>query len=348
MMKRNFGAMDCPFFKTSNDVLKSCIGFSLPKILNVLVWSILILGLKLSSLPLAQAAGKARPALPPIPPASSAPAVPVLAHGEFILRVMNYNVFGLPGPCNDCSRLGDIGRELKRMRQQGNGPHIIAIQEGFNVAIEDLIREAGFPYRVWGPGTSTARISSGLVILSEFPLRNSKQHAFDPANLVGFDWNSRKGLVYTQVQVPGVPEVVEFLNTHMQADGFGATLNESVSARMREHLEVGRFLRSNLSTQGPVIFAGDFNTFEALPDYPMIAQQTGLMNILNFCKIMGTCDVRGQIDHELQTCVDHQFFRPHTTVNLEPIFFQKLFQPPVNGRRLSDHDAQLVHYRIKW
>lgn len=299
----------------------------------------------------AESFGFAKPAPPPAPPPVTLPANQ--AHGEFVLRVMSYNIKGLPVPENDTERFRDIGRALKARRVQGNAPHIVAVQEAFTRWYTDMIREAGYRYKKDGngPGGDGALIGSGLSILSDLPITASQNRDFNSNNLVGFDWQARKGMQYAQVRIPGLVTPVDFFNTHMQADydDWTASLQESISARMRQQPELQSFMRALANPFGPAVFVGDFNTRVGLPDFAGLGSHLGLSNVAEPCGIRGICETTVDPLVDIRTSVDHQYYRTTPDgIVIIPIYYAKIFKDRVNGRLLSDHEALEVHYRIVW
>ncbi|MGK5088701.1 endonuclease/exonuclease/phosphatase family protein, partial [Bdellovibrionota bacterium FG-2] len=278
------------------------------------------------------------------------PAQPILEHGQMNLRILNYNVHGLPLPGFDTAHFGHIGRVLKQRRLQGTAPQIVAIQEGFHKRIVDLINEAGYPYSKAGPGPTFERTGSGLIILSEFPIVAVKTMTFNIDNFAGVDINARKGIEYTQIQLPGLATPLEVLDTHLQADYDDAftPLYESIAARRRQIKELGIFFNSVTSQNGPLVFGGDFNTNPTIGDYFDIISQTYLTDAAEGCLPRGRCT--GAVDpfDDLSHSLDHQFYRPSASVKMEPISYDKTFTELVNGKPLSDHDGLEVVYRVIW
>lgn len=295
--------------------------------------------------------GFAKKAPPPVAPPIVLP--PNQNHGEFVLRVMTYNIHGLPAPSNDTTRFRDIGRELKSRRNRGVAPHVVAVQEAFTNWYRDMIQESGYRYKKDGngPGGGGAIVGSGLSILSDLPMTAAQNRDFDANNLVGFDWQARKGMQYVQVRIPGLSTPINFFNTHMQADydDWTASLQESISARMRQQTELQRFLYDLASPYGPAVFVGDFNTRVGLPDYSGLGRQLALENSAEPCSIRGVCETTVDPLQDIGRSLDHQYYRTSPEgIIMIPIYYSKEFKTRVNGRLLSDHEALEVHYRIAW
>lgn len=287
---------------------------------------------------------RARPSQP-IPPPE-----PVLEHGGLTIKVLSYNVQGLPLPWFDTRQLAEIGRQLRFRRSQGTAPHIVAIQEGFHVDIINLINEAGYPYRKDGPGPTFGRAGSGLIILSEFPIVGSNQMIFNYANTAGVDWNSNKGVQHVQIRLPGLAEPLDLLNTHMQADYNDAftPLRETQAARRRQIIEAGDFMWRSARKDSALMFVGDFNTNTKLGDYFDIVARTFLTDPAETCSFNSICRVNVDPRRDMEESVDHHFYRNGARVSVTPLSYEKVYRDPINGRRLSDHDGLEVDYSIQW
>lgn len=287
----------------------------------------------------------------PKPSAPIPTPLPVQPHGELKIKILSYNVQGLPMPWMSTSHLRDIGKILAERRRQGSAPHIVAIQEAFHQDIAHLINEAGYPYRKDGPGPGSGRSTgSGLIVLSEFPIIARAQMIFDYNNTAGVDWNANKGVLYTKIRIPGAPEPLELLNTHMQSDYDNplTPLSATQGARRRQIREAGDFMWRTASRNGPLVFVGDFNTYSTLGDYYDIIAQTFLTDAAETCVINSSCKTNVDPMNEIRTSLDHQFYRTNTTIKIEPLSYEKTFREPYNGRTLSDHEGVEVDYRVSW
>src|ERR1035437_5184259 len=89
------------------------------------------------------------------------------------LRILSYNIHGLPGLLvpdkGQYARIGDI---LSERRKAGLAPQIVAIQQGwdFDGTAATLTEHSGYPYVVHGADTKFGKLlSSGIHVLSEYP-----------------------------------------------------------------------------------------------------------------------------------------------------------------------------------
>lgn len=298
----------------------------------------------------ALALGPKRPSFPPDGPADPNNPTP---HGQFTLRVMTYNVQGLPFPWWDTAPLREIGRRLRALRANGTAPHVVLLQEGFHQDVVDLIELARYPHRRSGPGPDPGRIGSGILVLSEFSIIEARRHVFDFENSAGFDFLANKGVQLIRVRVPGLAVPISILNTHTQADyGPGdivAPPSLTIPARRTQWREVRDFFRRFISPGDPVMFGGDMNTKPALPDYRDIGDYTGLTNASDFCAETHSCEGNADPSEVLSQHVDHIFFRSNASgVRIRPTAIFKRFTEPFRGKPLSDHNAVESHFELTW
>jgi endonuclease/exonuclease/phosphatase family metal-dependent hydrolase len=160
------------------------------------------------------------------------------------LRVASYNVWGLPSPL---LRHGERFKEIPSAINSLDAD-VVLIQEAFTDRAETLTTLPKFPYHSWGPKARFMRFSSGLLILSRYPIVQTAQIAYSRCG--GFDCFANKGAIYVKIRVPGSGDVSVF-NTHLNANG-----HDGVRATQAAHLL--RFVR--VYSQGlPTIVGGDFN-----------------------------------------------------------------------------------------
>lgn len=305
----------------------------------------LLLGLALSVFGAsAEAMGRkahADPAPPPVGP----------DHGSFILRVMTYNVHGLPLPGIDPTRYADIGKILGERRREGNAPHIVALQEAFDSRTDELNAAAAYPFGARGKKGAFLKLGSGLMVLSEFPIASVDRMSFEEC--VSWDCFARKGVLRTQVVVPGVPFPVEIFNTHLNSDPDGdqfTTVHQTRAVRAEQMRQLQEFVGA---TGGggtrPVFFPGDFNTVPQDPGYPDLLSLLGMSDSLQSCALPGRCTGDGSAREHWPSALDHELFVENSNgISVQPIHFESVFTDPVDGRMLSDHVGQEVHFLITW
>lgn len=172
------------------------------------------------------------------------------------LRVASYNVWGLPSP------LLRHGERFDRIPDAINAldADVVLIQEAFTDKAQALTRLFNFPYFAWGPKSRFLHFSSGLLILSRFPIEETARITYTHCG--GVDCFANKGALYAKIRIPRGSKIgtakgdlqdskVSVFNTHLNANG-----HEDVRASQAAHLL--RFVRSY--SQGlPTVVGGDFN-----------------------------------------------------------------------------------------
>lgn len=296
----------------------------------------------------AYGAGKKRA----IPPVGSEPGRGPEPHGALVLRVLSYNIQGLPLPKGiDHSRYADIGRILREQREKGTAPHIVALQEAFHGRTDELIRAAGYPHVRKGPGGRGTRFNSGLVILSEFPI--VKHDTIVYSECTSWDCMARKGAQYARIELPGAPQPLEFYNTHMNSDvntDFWTPDEDAQWARLMQVQEVREFMWETKLSQAPSIFPGDFNFKQDAYDYLSFVSFSNMQNAGESCSRRVKCDGDEDPSQDWLKAIDHQFYMGGVSpaMTVAPLFYSRTFKEPVRGRVLSDHPGLEVHYEVRW
>ena len=320
------------------------------------VCTLLIVGLKIQSA--AYALGRARPQ--PIvedtfsqhaPPAHLGSITNGVVHGSFELSILTYNVHGLPLPIGiDHSRYADIGRILRQRRLAGNAPQLVMIQEAFHSRTEELVTQAGYPYVARGAPSKGVRASAGLLLLSQLPLNQISNVVYDFCT--SWDCWSRKGVLHARIDMPGMPRGLDLYSTHMNSNpdaDFWTPTEEAQQARMTQMQEMREYVWATKGSGAALIMGGDYNFRKGDDDYE---------SFLGFFMVQETSEVcghnQGCLGNELArnfgpNAIDHQFYDPGSNViRIEPTSYGHVFQQPVNGRMLSDHEGIEMRYRISW
>ena len=204
------------------------------------------------------------------------------------LSVLSYNVHGLPWPIakHRPPELRRIGETLAAMRARGQEPNIVLLQEAFTDHAKRISQIAGYPYAVVGParsdrlrlpgddeqrsfaahdhrlhGEQDGRFEdSGLLVLSDYPIVDVKRMAYPRYACAGYDCLANKGVVMVRVAVPGSPDPVDVIDTHMNsraASGVISTRSDLAYDWQAQSLR--RFVAANIPPDAPAIVAGDLN-----------------------------------------------------------------------------------------
>jgi endonuclease/exonuclease/phosphatase family metal-dependent hydrolase len=284
--------------------------------------------------------------------------------GEFSLKMMSYNIHGMILIKNDHDRYAEIGRRLKELRGKGEAPQIVAIQEGFHRRTRELIQEAGYPFVLRGPrGHAMKPLRSGLILMSEFPIRAKHQTVFEDCGNI--DCLASKGVVRVLVDIPGVPFPIEILDTHMQAVyKRGRTAPSRVWKIHRSQInQLADFmqwmdLEDSENRAGVQFFMGDFN-FRKSRDpwtYQFMEETTGFVDAARNCfensQSGGECRVDEIRANDWETAIDHVYVRQnaftHPQVQVRPLRVERGFRDLWRGKKLSDHLSVESEFLLQW
>jgi endonuclease/exonuclease/phosphatase family metal-dependent hydrolase len=332
----------------------------------------------------AQAALSSCSSLPDIPPtaqaADKAPRLRIdMVNGtaSMDLTVMTYNVAGLPWPIKKGRRsaLKEIAAEIDALRDSGRAPDVIVLQEAFTESSARIGRS--YPHRVRGPlaadrsdtdapslgdefrrerkflkGERLGKVmSSGLYILSDYPVSASYMTPFRRTSCAGYDCLANKGAMIAVIDIPGAPEPVQILNTHLNSNRkSGVPEPRALAAHRQQVDELDALMARARNDAWPFIYAGDFNTKKSQARFSHNDETMRATLVTHYCLTSSDCDARMNWAGEtpwLDT-QDLQGFESGSRVSVRPVRAEEMFAEPVNGRVLSDHDAYVVTYRLTW
>lgn len=296
------------------------------------------------------------------------------------LSVLSYNVEGLPWPArrNRAPRLDEIGRQLAVLRAEGNAPDIVLLQEVFSTAAARITVDSGYENRVRGPGRRAQRpptsasadsdlvesrklfkgerlfrlFSSGLYVLSDFPVVESGSQPFRKRECAGFDCLANKGLQHVRIRMPGVPEPIDLFNTHLNAARAARTSPQrSLLAHNLQIDDTARFVEDRRDSRSAMILGGDLNMrhndarfahfWQVLP-YTLVHQYCA--EETSGCAVSLSWDG----DYPWRDTQDLQAFEDGRLVTVRPVRVKGMFDVPWQGAPLADHDGVLVVYRLSW
>ncbi len=287
--------------------------------------------------------------------------------------ILTYNINALPSPVkwHKTSRLNRIAEILKERRAKGTQPDVVVLQEAFGERCDVIIEQSGYKYVVRGPGRKSGKkrrgtswsvesnnsysqstkpqkfMGSGLIILSDFEIKNPVFTTFDGQACAGLDCLANKAIVMTEVSVPGIDTPIHLVTSHFNS-------NRSAKApgaiRMRAHQKqtdiLAKFLARTASTKAPLILAGDFNT-KLTPRYQYFREEINALDAAEVCLQSGqSCvlDARTEQAEILYMTDDKQFYRSGSATLLTPVYIERNFRESLQGRPLSDHTGYEVHY----
>lgn len=294
------------------------------------------------------------------------------------IDVLTYNVEGLPWPVRRRRRgaLARIGAELGAMRARGKAPHIVLIQEGFTRAAGDLIAASGYANAVAGPdrrhrpprvpevsdrgfrkagrrarGERLGKwLHSGLYLLSDF--RISEHWVWPFRHCAGFDCLANKGVLFVRLEIPGLPSPLQVFNLHLNSRrASGERLRRTNPAHRLQLDELDHFLGRVYDPSQPMVFGGDFNTRRSEERFGYLQARHAFPIVRHYCTVtVDDCEILMSFDGD-EPWLDTQDligFQAGTGVEVRPIRIEAMFDEPVNGGPLSDHDGYLVRFRLSW
>ena len=263
------------------------------------------------------------------------------------LRILTYNIKGLPSPINpgwDQDRFKDIGEILAARKQAGNAPDIVFLQESFGERTLELQQAANYPFVATGPSDSKV-ISSGLYILSSFPITFTQTLLYGDFDCGTWDCFASKGALAARIQLPGVPFQMLFSTTHAQS---GKGWNDPRKTQLQDYAQ---FLKSLINPDVGILTGGDFNTQPAQPSYHDFLARTGFTSVGETCVVPANqCALAGGTNkmNLLDDSDDQFFFQNGKRVTVKPIAVERNFATPYKGRMLSDHLGYEIIFEISW
>jgi len=296
------------------------------------------------------------------------------------LSVLTYNVEGLPWPArrSRSARLAEIGRQLAEMREAGNSPDVVLLQEVFTTQAARIGEIAGYETRVRGPGRRAQRpptsesadlaltgrrkllkgerlgrlFSSGLYVLTDLPISEAAGQPFRRRECAGFDCLANKGLQHVRLLVPGVPQPIDLFNTHLNSgDASRVAQERSLLAHNLQVDETARFILQQRDPGYPMIMGGDFNMRGDDDRFGRFAEMVPYTLVHQYCSDPASgCDVRLSWDGDApwMDTQDLQSFEDGNLVSVRPLRVEGMFDEPWLGAPLADHDGLLVTYRLSW
>lgn len=291
------------------------------------------------------------------------------------LSVMTYNVEGLPFPAayGRADKEAEIGEHLAQLRMEGRQPHVVLLQEAFIPQAKAIARAAGYTYVAHGPGPSDSApdrsptdvafaergswlkgeglgkwVDSGLLILSDYPIVQTRKMAFPQGMCAGFDCLASKGVLIAWIKVPGEAQPVAVADTHLNSRATsGVAVLRADTAYLHQTAMARAFVRANVPASTSLVFGGDFNVGH---DRARIAAQAADGGMAG-----GGAEATTGIEHNdavtaapmdraaiVRRAKDKQYYRPASGRNLILRDFQVPFGP--DNRTLSDHLPFIADY----
>lgn len=304
-----------------------------------------------------------------------APASIPAASASIDLRVLSYNINGLPSPLKK-------GKEphyermvalLKERRAAGNHPHIVLLQEAFDKKSEVVAQESGYKYVLKGPTRKDESqrgdahwvqktrkayasfsdpqkfLGSGLWILSDYPIIAAHHKAFNSDECAGFDCLSNKAIQMARIDVPGLDSPVDIINSHFNSRRSAKAPGKAVLKAHFKQTETLKWFLEKTGEGNPIIVAGDFNTKQA-ERYDFFKETIGFKDAGEVClELKEQCAIADgtKVEELLYKTNDKHFYENGKGVRIEPRVLARNFDEMLNGKPLSDHLGYEVLYTLK-
>ncbi len=187
------------------------------------------------------------------------------------LHVLTYNIWNVP-------LLSEQAEARAAALPAYLAPYdVVVLSEAFDEAILerlwDRLRRMGFTHRTQVTYRPPAPVSSGVVILSRWPLEDAEAEHFDPV-FPDPEYLSSKGFVYAKLRKGegAASRVYHVVGTHTQSD----TLGERSAVRARQFERIRAFIDARaIPPAEPVIVAGDLNVDRHGLDYGVLELTLG-------------------------------------------------------------------------
>lgn len=290
------------------------------------------------------------------------------------LSVLTFNVKGLPWPVASGrgAALLEVAARLAQLRAEGRQPSVVVLQEAFTGDAKAIGQLAGYPYRVEGPyvrdGGAAAPadedygpngaplLDSGLIVLSDFPVRDIAREAFPDGACAGYDCLAAKGIVVVTLDVPGKGPV-SIATTHFNSRGAsGAPAGKTRDAYAQQAAFLARFLERVRDPAAPLVLAGDMNRGQR--PLRIACLQDALRELGGGHAPLDALQQRMAEDNDgiarsadaawiRMRARDLQFPFDGARMRLVPVGADIPFGTEADGSRLSDHMGYTIHYRLE-
>lgn len=184
-------------------------------------------------------------------------------------NVLAYNVWALlPGIVSK-----DVSERLNLLKDKLNGYDAIVFSELFDNSRRETFLNAlktEYPYQTSVVDRSGSIEDGGVLIVSRYPIETESQIAFNDCDAE--DCMSAKGVMYAEINKGG--NAYHVFGSHTQA--WPAAENQAT--RLKQFQQMRNFIDSkNISTEEPVIIAGDLNVDKI--NFPQ--EYNTMLNVLN-------------------------------------------------------------------
>ena len=298
---------------------------------------------------------------------------------EVGLSVMTYNIEGLPWPVRfgRAEAMAAIGDRLATMRAAGRQPRVVLLQEAFSDDARAIRTTTGYRYAAFGPADSAAGaeavkpedrrfqdegsfftgersgklVGSGLLILSDYPIRVVKSAPFPAYACAGYDCLANKGMVLAELALPDGGRVA-IIDLHLNSKGASGVSGERADAAFERQTEaLAAFVAANRVDGVPMVVAGDFNIGQRPDRLAMVRAALGAAtpDVLSLCADRQAGCAGGlpvDADASRRRAKDWQFLLPSGGGELRVRRIAVPFGREADGTMLSDHIGYAAYLEL--
>ncbi len=278
---------------------------------------------------------------------------------NFKLRVLTFNVWGIPNAADRSARIEAIGKQIAIMDLD-----IVGLQETWDAADRSRIisnaKAGGLNYSHY---FYSGIVGSGLLLLSRYPIVDAAFYRFrlggKPEKVWHADYYGGKGIAFARIQTPF--NFLDFYDVHAIAQFTQDDNKDEYKGQRTAGLyECARFVTERSSGNYPAILSGDLNI---QPDqvayrvFKTLSQFTDCYAALHPEDIGATYTPENpyvkqeEPEWEEPQRLDYLFVKSQGSIQLTPISANLTMRPPdpTKGfafKSYSDHFGVLVEFTV--
>jgi exonuclease III len=268
-------------------------------------------------------------------------------------KILSYNIQDLPGITGmggEDFQFEYIGKKLAEMRDKGEAPDIVMIQEAFSYNSIDIIqRYAGYKYIFYGPHRFGFKpIGSGLYVLTDLELEFDINIAFPSLLCADHDCMAAKG--YQILKFKDSNTYV--INTHLQAsydNEAPGVHTENVDARFGQLALIKNWIENELPKDAKIILGGDINVRPSVAYEYEKVQELGLKNSALMCIKQEQCLLKNDSSEKDVFYDSIDMILLSSNIKAQMISVEKNFKTPIPGTNTipSDHDGYFIKFEAE-
>src|SRR5205085_769047 len=204
---------------------------------------------------------------------------------------------------------------------------------------------------LWRGELSGKLFGSGLLLLSDYPVRDVHRLAFPDFACAGFDCMANKGALLATIELPGADSPVDIVATHLNSRHSARVADtRSLYAYDRQVTLLSDFIRANRNPDHPLIVAGDFNVGTApARGRTLSASVPGWGNgtpVVEALEVAGGGQASDDTRAAVRRNTDFEFITAGRSAELVPLNVAVPFGREPSGRMLSDHIGYAVTFAL--